>query len=439
MYRGTRYRVSCAELGLPRDLWTREGSYQRANEWWRSKHATLDTPPHPHPAALRELGQRWRYAKDHGMAEEAQEIVAHARQVIRTEEDGEPDPPGAALFEEVLRCAGWSGPPLDPDVLRALVPSEHVWAERLRRAEAHAPADKTVGWWADKWLALKVEEGAKGVRSEKGLSMIRFGVAHFKTSAGAATPVANIDAALWDRWATDCLAKLAQRDKRQGGWSSDYAKRVYDVGRAFVKWLWARGALQDLPRNFGERRKFTRPAPAIVTFSVPEVRSILGAARGVHKLYVGLGLNCGYYGGDLRDLLRAEVDLRAGTITRRRSKTRKQKHTPLVCYRLWPWVLKLLKEHMAKSGELALPAVPKNMPSTFRRVFRRAGLAAGAMFKTLRKTSATLLRGNKDYQDLRSHFLGHAPPRMDDRHYSPPTQAAFDAGVAWLGEQYGPA
>jgi integrase len=312
-----------------------------------------------------------------------------------------------------------------------------VWAERLRR-EAHAPADQTVGWWADKWLALKVEEAARGVRSDAGLSMIRFGVAHFKSCAGAATAAAKIDAALWERWALFCLAKLAQRDRdKRAGWSSDYAKRVYDVGRAFVKWLWAQGALEALPRNFAHRWNFTRPAGKVVTFSTAEVKAVLRAARGAHQLYVGLALNCGYYGSDLRDLLRAEVDLRAGTITRRRSKTKKQKHTPEVSYRLWPIVLALLKEHMAKEGTLALPGVPQNLPSTFRRVFKRAGLAAGAMFKTLRKTSATLLRSNPKYADLRSHFLGHAPPRMDDRHYTPPSQPLFDEAVAWLGRQYG--
>src|SRR4051812_35747781 len=40
MYRGTRYRVSCAELGAV--VWTKEGSCQKANEWWARKRAELD-------------------------------------------------------------------------------------------------------------------------------------------------------------------------------------------------------------------------------------------------------------------------------------------------------------------------------------------------------------------------------------------------------------
>lgn len=34
MFRGKRYRVSCAELGLDREQWTKEGSYRAANQWW---------------------------------------------------------------------------------------------------------------------------------------------------------------------------------------------------------------------------------------------------------------------------------------------------------------------------------------------------------------------------------------------------------------------
>jgi integrase len=40
MYRGVRYRVSCAELGV--SLWTQEGSRMAANEWWRKKRIEIE-------------------------------------------------------------------------------------------------------------------------------------------------------------------------------------------------------------------------------------------------------------------------------------------------------------------------------------------------------------------------------------------------------------
>jgi len=38
MFNGVRYRTSCAELGLPNELWTEEGSREAAEAWW---HETL--------------------------------------------------------------------------------------------------------------------------------------------------------------------------------------------------------------------------------------------------------------------------------------------------------------------------------------------------------------------------------------------------------------
>ena len=44
MYKGKTYRVSCAELGLPETQWTKQGSYQAANDWWLKKKYQIDTP-----------------------------------------------------------------------------------------------------------------------------------------------------------------------------------------------------------------------------------------------------------------------------------------------------------------------------------------------------------------------------------------------------------
>ena len=36
------HAVSCKQLGLPRHLWTKEGSRLAANAWWQTKQAELD-------------------------------------------------------------------------------------------------------------------------------------------------------------------------------------------------------------------------------------------------------------------------------------------------------------------------------------------------------------------------------------------------------------
>jgi hypothetical protein len=66
---------------------------------------------------------------------------------------------------------------------------------------------------------------------------------------------------------------------------------------------------------------------------------------------------------------------------------------------------------------------------------RRLGLTG--TFKLLRKSSATKLRTNPRFADLRSHFLGHAPGAMSDKSYARPDQGLFDEAVRWLGQGYG--
>jgi integrase len=347
---------------------------------------------------------------------------------------------------------GWSGPPFPPEILTNLAASTCVWADRLRREPA-APADRTVGFWADKWLANKVEEAKLGVRVATGLGLLRNGASQFKEFAGPANPVDAIDAGLWERWANYCRGKVALRDGDPAeGWAAGYASKIFRVGKTLVSWLWQQGALANLPRNLDKRVSFDQPAAPIRTYSNAELRQLLQAARGQHKLHILLGLNAGLYAVDIAHLRRDEVSLANGTITRRRTKTRRQKHTPLVCYPLWPATLKLLREYMEKDGPLAL-RTPQGRPWATARLIegklreshpianyhqelcQRTGL--GGSFKTFRKTSATRLRSNPRFADLRHHFLGESGKSIADRHYAEPDAGLFAEAVAWLGEQYG--
>ncbi len=61
-------------------------------------------------------------------------------------------------------------------------------------------------------------------------------------------------------------------------------------------------------------------------------------------MYALLGLNCGMSNTDLAGLKKSEVDLKEGTLTRKRVKTGDNDNVPIVCYKLWPETLKLLKK-----------------------------------------------------------------------------------------------
>jgi integrase len=454
MYKGVRYRISCADLRLPREAWTQEKSYQAANAWWQGKRASLDSlPAHPHANILADLQERLDYAQSHNRPEEAGE-VAQEIEVVRTlDEDCEPIPAGASKFLEILRAFGWDGPALDPLILRGLTPAEHVWADRLRRSPT-VPPDRTIGYWADKWLATKADEAKQGVRAQGGLKQGRVSIIHFRDFAGADSSLEGLTPDLWERWGLFCQGKVAQRDQDpKQGWAGGYASKVYHYSKSFCKWMWEQGALKELPRNFDRRCPLHRPAAAIKTYTNAEVNALLQAAKDQHKLHILLALNTGAYPIDIATLRRTEIDLGNGTITRRRHKTRKQKYTPLVSYPLWPETLRLLGEFMAREGQLAL-LTPNGNPwvnttvkqdgkvkekkpiATYHSALcRRTGLAGS--FKTFRKTSATRLRSNPKYADLRHHFLGESARSISDLHYAAVDPDLFCEAVNWLGQQYG--
>ena len=120
------------------------------------------------------------------------------------------------------------------------------------------------------------------------------------------------------------------------------------TARQFISRL-ATLKLIPLPGNIRERRfRFNHTAAArIETFTIKEVRSLLAACDGFSdrtKLYILLMLNCGMYQNDIAELRQDEVNWTESTLTRARSKTR-ERHGPVVTYKLWPETFALLSQH----------------------------------------------------------------------------------------------
>jgi hypothetical protein len=60
MFRGKRYRVSCAELGTPATI---EASGEAANQWWKRKQAELEgavTPKQAFALRVMDLAHSWQ-------------------------------------------------------------------------------------------------------------------------------------------------------------------------------------------------------------------------------------------------------------------------------------------------------------------------------------------------------------------------------------------
>src|SRR6185312_5979844 len=136
-------------------------------------------------------------------------------------------------------------------------------------------------------------------------------------------------------------------------YSPNYAHTLLMTAKQFISRL-AEMKLIALLGNIRSRRfRFNHSAPTkIETFTIEEVRQMLAVCDGFSektKLYLLLMLNCGMYQNDIAELHRDEVNWTRGTLTRARSKTR-ERHGPIVTYKLWPETFALLKKHRAEEG-----------------------------------------------------------------------------------------
>jgi integrase len=463
MWKGTRYRIGCHELLIPRNQWTKEGSGAAANAWWEKKLTELQAARlalHPHAERIKQLTGRKEYANRHGLHDEAEIIDA---EILRVQQLPVADPDAVAEIDheagrrlEGLQAIGVELP-ADTTVLQLMNPSEVVWGDRLKR-EQSTPLDRTIGALVDRWLTDRQDEAKLRVRSNESADSLKRCLYKFRDHVGAGCPVEHLTADVWHRWYVHVAGMVVKRDTNDNeGWSADTAAKIFTVSRSFVKWLWERDILANLPKNLtSKQHKFERPEKAIPTFTNDEIKTLISGAQGIHRLILLLMLNTGATQKDIADLRKDQIDLTEGRITRCRSKTAKKKSGRTVSYKLWPEVVELLKEYMAKDGDRALvtksgkPWVwtemadggkmrkSDNVATVFNNLKRKLKMdkVLGKSLKVFRKTSATRLKGNKDYRDLRFLFLGHSTRNVADRHYAKESQTLLDEAVNWLRTDY---
>ena len=133
------------------------------------------------------------------------------------------------------------------------------------------------------------------------------------------------------------------------------------------------------------------------------------------KLWLLLGLNCAMYPTDIANLKMENIDIEAGTIFYRRSKTGKV----LAVSTLWKRTHKLLKQYIetertGKSKYVFISRLgenysPKGITEQFRRTVRKnAGLDKSVNFNHLRDTFATLGQDLGYSQEQVNLVLGHS-------------------------------
>jgi integrase len=225
-------------------------------------------------------------------------------------------------------------------------------------------------------------------------------------------------------------------------------KKHWGFLRRFIRYLWERRVIETLPRNLDAHKFKVRPKK-IKEYPIEKVRDMLATLKSRLRLYALLTLNCGMVNVDIAALRKDEVDLREGTITRKRVKTSAHDSVPDVTYQLWPETLERLKEHQSSHRTLFLTNMRGNALLETRieggkskrfdmivQQWRRAD--PGIPLKALRAFSASLLEAHPTYGRFAAHFLGHSPRGVAARHYVVPSKQLFCEALGWLHEQIYP-
>ena len=351
------------------------------------------------------------------------------------------DPDTTAVAEHIARLTtDTMGTLMDPRQQTIIRLGDEV-ARQVQRKEAEAGAGK---------LAFK---SAKRYREQ---------IKNFVRWAGEDTPLHLITAPRLLDFHSALLKEVQSGKRTSGG-----AKTVFQAVRHLFNTAYLMGSIDTLPKILavknnllsfsGIEDKRDLKAERNYADDLDGLKTLLNHAKGRMKLYLLLCLNCGYQQTDIAELGQDEVDWEAGRICRKRSKGRKHKNVPEVDYLLWRETFTLLQEF--KAGEKAdhnikgKPRCLVNANGTalvnektdtdaitllYKRFIKSLPNETNAKpLASLRKTSATLIRRNKDYADCRYQFLGHSPETIADIHYAAPSKDTLDEAIRWLGVQYG--
>jgi integrase len=459
MVKGVRWRVLCrglregeqpntntGYLGLPESWWTKDKSMTAANDWWDEK--------------LEELAGSKPHAADYAKAIEDRRNMLEAIRLDAIDDD-----PLAERLRAEIQTVEAEGEKKIPRLLaeigifppvNSMRAGEAIrWLDRIDAVKKHNEwngvpddPDKTLGSAFAKYLereraALRQRSGS----SPASWDNIRRNVKKFVFHLGGETVPANIiTATKWDEWVIALSGKTE--------WSKAHIRDVLVSSRKFVEFLWQTNRIDELPRTLREAKIDVADPETIKTLTNDEILCLIAEATGQTKLHLLLMLNIGATQKDISDLTKAQVDIKAGTITRKRSKTRGKRTVPTVTYPLWKTTLAELKKHWSDHPTLALTTrggmswqetainaetgkleKRDGIVSNFRHLRKRCDI--DTTLKVFRSTSGDRIGQSKEYRELRSLFLGHSNKLMADRRYGNAPNELLAEAVTWLGEQYG--
>jgi len=333
-----------------------------------------------------------------------------------------------------------------------------VWLDRLRHIRT-APAARTIRYHVDKWLEKETIRARSGEISSDRFSSYQYAINAFADWAGESASIEIITTDVLETYHGFLLGEIDKRENKDGkGMARSYAKEHMDVAKQFAFWLHERDLI-PLPKILLNRKALriklnaSQQKPKIPP--IKEMKALLHHDQLSERcrLWLYLMANCGMYQVDVAKLRKDQLDLKAGTITRKRSKTENHVNVPEVTYRLWPATLALFHKYPSTDSFLALtnenggplmrkwidndgkPQKISNIDSAYARWKRKHKIAIS--LGKFRKCSANLLFNNKDFKGLHSLFLGHSTRGMAEISYVVADKHSLDDAIAWLASQYG--
>lgn len=477
VYQGKKYRFDGGTGRSDRE------AKKRAEAAWKQKRAEIDCASDsqkPYREEYESHIEQWnlvlQWSLEHGdqtHAQTARDAIARLRRGLSKSTPSPPDfcdrieslyslspdllAPLQATLGAKLRFPAGSPVSLTPDELKLsdeLDGSDtrilrEKWEDRIsiQRGKEQDLSD-AVETRVEAFLKQKRVEANAGQLSAGRCDVLRVHLHHFRDWLGAMTSITKINGKIITNYHSELVSGIEAKRS-----SAAYAKDHFGSVKSFVRWLWTTEAIESLPRVLGTKNlKISAGVKTPAVFTFDEIGKLLKRATDRTKLYILLMLNAGMTQKDICDLLQSEVDWKAGTITRKRSKTASHDKVPTVQYRLWPETIRLLLQARANDGDHVLLNTDggplkvevmgtdgklkkiDNVASAFSRLRRITKIQKPS--KLFRKTSATLLRGNKDFAGIEVLFLGHAPTSISDRHYAQAPQELLNEGITWLGQQY---
>ncbi len=466
-FRKTIYRVSCRELGFAEKSWTKEDTYQAANEWWEKKKSEilLRVGEHPHQDALAALKSKADVAAQLGLHEE----VKRLREQIQAVEQLPADDPPTIEHETFQRIQGAKllgidvPDDLDPVVAELIFGKERIWNDRRARI-ARVPTESTAETHAQRFLDFHRGQAKADAISTGRFGVLRNGIQHFLQWFGPTRALKEISEADVSGYYAHLMKRLA---KGGDGNSSNTLWNHFQVFKQFVDYAAEETPEIPLPKNL-RSKKFQIPKSRREPnpFTKDEFNLIFQHANERLQAHLLLMLNCGFYQGDVAELAADEVDWDAGRIIRGRSKKKKlqAKKSKTAAIRinwpLWDKTVELLKKTGNRKGLVflnndGLPLVrgsilesgnedrQDNIRSAYCRVVRKLKQKQMLLknwnktLKQLRKTGANILEKSKEHAEFYEMFLDHSA--VAKRHYltSGEPVPKFDDAVKFFGDKMG--